>query len=271
MSTSAPTLPAAPVAMLPVAAPMKVSRLLNAYCTEARYEILRTLRTPAFLLPTIALPLMLYVFFGIVLGGHRAAADSNAALLILSGFAMFAVIGPGMFGIGIGFAMERQYGIVTLKRALPMPPAANLLAKVASSMVLALLVIAALMVLGAMFGHVSLTASQVVRFALVGVLGVVPFCALGLLIGTLVSGTAAPAVVNLIYFPMIYLSGLFPFPLPKALQIAAVFWPAFHLNQLSLGALGLKTFLDAWIAGTVLAVISLVCVVIAARRLTRVG
>jgi ABC-2 type transport system permease protein len=271
MSTSAPTLPAAPVAMLPVAAPMKVSRLLNAYCTEARYEILRTLRTPAFLLPTIALPLMLYVFFGIVLGGHRAAADPNAALLILSGFAMFAVIGPGMFGIGIGFAMERQYGIVTLKRALPMPPAANLLAKVASSMVLALLVIAALMVLGVMFGHVSLTASQVVRFALVGVLGVVPFCALGLLIGTLVSGTAAPAVVNLIYFPMIYLSGLFPFPLPKALQIAAVFWPAFHLNQLSLGALGLKTFLDAWIAGTVLAVIALVCVVIAARRLTRVG
>ena len=51
-------------------------------------------------------------------------------------------------------------------------------------MVLALLVITALMVLGVMFASVRLTVTQVVNFTLVGILGVVPFCALGLLIGT---------------------------------------------------------------------------------------
>ncbi len=34
---------------------------------------------------------------------------------------MFSVIGPGMFGLGIGLAIERQSGILTLKRAMPMP------------------------------------------------------------------------------------------------------------------------------------------------------
>ena len=249
--------------------PMPVSRLLRAYWTEARYEVLRTLRTPAFLIPTIALPVMLYVFFGIVLQGGKA--NAQVALQVLSGFTMFSVIGPGVFGLGIGFAMERQHGIVTLKRAQPMPFAANLIAKLFSSMSIALIVITLLLTIATTFGHVELTAAQAARTMLVGVLGVVPFCALGLLIGSMVSGTGAPAIVNLIFFPMIYLSGLFPFPLPKALQTAAMIWPAFHLNQLSLAALGLPTQLNPWISAEVLIGFAGLCTYLAARRLMRVG
>jgi ABC-2 type transport system permease protein len=249
--------------------PMPVSRLLRAYWTEARYEVLRTLRTPAFLIPTIALPVMLYVFFGIVLQGGKA--NAQVALQVLSGFTMFSVIGPGVFGLGIGFAMERQHGIVTLKRAQPMPFAANLIAKLFSSMSIALIVISLLLTIATTFGHVELTAAQAARTMLVGVLGVVPFCALGLLIGSMVSGTGAPAIVNLIFFPMIYLSGLFPFPLPKALQTAAMIWPAFHLNQLSLAALGLPTQLNPWISAEVLIGFAGVCLYFAARRLMRAG
>lgn len=250
---------------------MTLSRLLHAYWTEARYEALRTLRTPAFVIPTVALPVMLYVFFGIVLAGGKPAANPQIALQVLSGFTMFSVIGPGIFGLGIGFAMERQHGIVTLKRAQPMPFAANLLAKLFSAMSISLVVIALILAIATTFGHVELTAAQAMRTALVGVLGVLPFCALGLLIGTLVSGTGAPAIVNLIFFPMIYLSGLFPFPMPKALQTAAMIWPAFHLNQLSLAALGLHTSLNPWISAEVLLGFTGVCVYFAARRLIRVG
>ena len=75
--------------------PMSFGRLLHAYWTEARYEALRTLRTPAFLIPTVALPVMLYVFFGIVLAGGKGAADQQIALQVLSGFTMFSVrLGP---------------------------------------------------------------------------------------------------------------------------------------------------------------------------------
>ncbi len=249
---------------------MSLSRVLHAYWMEARYEVLRTLRTPAFLIPTVALPVMLYVFFGIVLHGDKPTPP-EIALQVLSGFTMFSVIGPGMFGLGIGFAMERQHGIFTLKRAMSMPFAANLIGKLFSAMTLSFIVIMLLIAIATTFGHVDLTLAQALRTALVGVLGVVPFCALGLFIGSLVSGNAAPAVVNLLFFPMIYLSGLFPFPMGKALQTAAMIWPAFHLNQLSLAAMGLKTALNPWISAEVLIGFSGLCLYLAARRLARKG
>ena len=49
------------------------------------------------------------------------------------------------------------------------------------------------------------------------------------------SGAAAPGVTNLVYFPMIYLAGLF-FPLPHTLKQWAVIWPTFHLNRVALAA-----------------------------------
>ena len=48
-------------------------------------------------------------------------------------------------------------------------------------------------------------------------------------------GIGAPAFANLIFLPMLWLSGLF-IPLPKFLERWAVIWPAFHLNQVALGA-----------------------------------
>jgi ABC-2 type transport system permease protein len=257
---------------LPASVPMTSSRLLGAYWAEARHEILRTLRTPAFVVPTVALPVLLYLFFGIVLASGRSGpVNPELALHTLSGFVMFSVIGPGLFGLGIGFAIERQSGIITLKRAFPMPPAANLIGKLISSMTLSVIVVTMLVTMAMVFGHTSMTAAQVVKLVVVSVLGVAPFCALGLFVGSLVSGTAAPAVVNLIYFPMIYLSGLFPFPLPKVMQAAAKIWPAFHLNQLSLAALGLKTAGDVRVAAVVLVTFTVVCLALAARRLARVG
>ena len=52
------------------------------------------------------------------------------------------------------------------------------------------------------------------------VLGVLPFCAIGLFVGSLVSGQAAPAIVNLIYLPMAFLSGLWV-PLQFLPKVAA--------------------------------------------------
>ncbi len=256
---------------MPAPTTMSLARRLRAYAMEARFELVRTARAPVFLFPMLVLPVMLYLFFGVVLVGQHGPPDPKIALLVFSGFAMFSVVGPGMFGFGIGLAIERQSGALTLKRALPMPAGSNLLAKLFAAMVLASVVVALLLPIATLYGHVTMNGAQIARFAVVAVLGVVPFCALGLLIGSFVSGTAAPGVVNLLYFPMIYLSGLFPFPLPKAMQTAAVIWPAFHLNQLGLAAVGLPTAIDPRIAATVLVVLTVVCIGLAMRRLERVG
>ena len=68
------------------------------------------------------------------------------------------------------------------------------------------------------------------------VAGAVPFCALGLTIGSLAGPNSAPATVNMIYMPMAFCGGLWiPFDfLPKAIQQAAPLLPSYHLAQIAL-------------------------------------
>ena len=83
---------------------------------------------------------------------------------------------------------------------------------------------------------------QMLTLLLTDVLGVLPFCALGLMIGTLLKGQGAPGLLNMIYLPMAFLSGLW-FPLqimPKFLQQLAPIWPSYHLNALAMHAVGLS-------------------------------
>jgi len=77
---------------------------------------------------------------------------------------------------------------------------------------------------------------------LTGVLGVLPFCALGMFIGTVFKGQGAPGMLQLIYLPMSFLSGLwFPLPmLPKFLQQIAPIWPSYHLDKIAMAAVGLN-------------------------------
>ena len=104
----------------------------------------------------------------------------------------------------------------------------------------------------------------------VNILGAVPFCAIGLFIGTRCTGKSAPAFVNLLYLPMIYLSG-FLIPLPKSMLWLESLSPAFHLDQLALRAVGAPGLGSPILHLAVLAGVSLALTGLAVRRLARVG
>src|SRR3546814_5063404 len=67
------------------------------------------------------------------------------------------------------------------------------------------LISAALAVLAGTLGGVSLEPWQWLALLAINVASVLPFCAIGLFIGTLVGGQGAPAVLNLLYLPMAFL------------------------------------------------------------------
>ena len=252
------------------AVPMSTGRLLGAYLTEAKYECIRMLRSPAFAGPFLGLPVLLYLLFGVLLYGDALAKDQKAALFLFMGFTIFGVLGPGMFGFGISVATEREKGLFALKRALPMPPAASLLSKLAMSM-LFVAIIMATMVAALPLGHLKLAAGQLVGLSAVCILGSAPFGAIGLFVGTWASAKAAPALVNLAYLPMIYLSG-FLIPMPKSMERIERFSPAFHLHQLALHAIGAPN--AGWMPLVHVAVLASVTVALtwlAVRRLARVG
>ncbi|XRD81838.1 ABC transporter permease [Dyella halodurans] len=245
-------------------------RLLAAYVAEARSECLRYLRAPGFLLPVTLFPTMFYLLFGIVMnrGGH-----ADIARYLLASYSVFGVMSPGLFGFGVSLAIERDNGLLTLKRALPMPPGAYLLGKMLMAMLAAGAVVMLLLALAMGLAQVSVAPGQAGQLLLTGMLGVLPFCAMGMFIGTLVKGQGAPGVLNLIYLPMSFLSGLWvPLSmLPATLQHIAPIWPSAHLQALALAAMGLSRAASAWPHVLVLGAYAAVFLLLAARRLRRHG
>lgn len=249
-------------------ATMPASRVLGAYLTEARYESVRLLREPAFVIAFVVLPVALYLLFGV----YMSTAPSNpgrAAYWFVS-WAVFGMMGPGMFGFGFTVAIERQEGMLTLKRALPMPPAAYLFGKMCMAVMFGVIVMIVMIIAARVIGHVQLTAGQVVSVAVIDVAGSLPFCAIGLYVGMRATGGSAPGLLNLIYIAMMTLSGLF-FPVPAPIRGFAMVSPAFHLHQLSLGAAGLSSTGAPLTHVSVLAAWTLLLTAMAVRRLVRVG
>ncbi|MBB1087121.1 ABC transporter permease [Lysobacter sp. SG-8] len=244
----------------------------RAWWLEARCEVLRVWRTPSFALPTLLFPPLFYLLFGVVLAS-RDGARADVAAYLLATYGVFGVMGVGLFGFGVNVAIDRQRGLLTLKRALPMPPGAYLGAKMASAMLFAAICSVTLAVLGATVGGVDLSAGQWLALFVIDVLGVLPFCAIGLWIGSRVGGDGAPAVVNLVYLPMAFLSGLWmPLSiLPDAVARLAPAWPSYHLAQVALGVVGRDAGGPAWPHVAVLVVFTAVFAGLALRRLARRG
>jgi ABC-2 type transport system permease protein len=247
---------------------MSLRRLLGAYFSDAKYESLRLMRTPAFSIPILAMPILFYTFFGVLLTGARGGA--HMANLMFVGWTVYGVMGPGLFGFGILVAVERNQGLLTFKRALPMPTGSYLASKLMMAFVFAIVVMAALVVVGVTAGHVTLAPRQLFTVAAVMSLGVFPACAVGLFIGSFAPASSAAAFANIVYLGMAFLSGLF-FPLPSGLQAFRPIWPTYHLAQLSLASADLPSQGSLWVHAAALAGTTLVLTLLAARRLSRMG
>lgn len=247
---------------------MSTRRLLGAYLEEMRSECLRYLRAPSFILPMTLFSTVFYLMFGVLLN----TPGGDASRYLLASYTTFGVIGPGLFGFGVSLAIEREGGLLTLKRALPMPPGAYLLGKMVMAMIAASIVVVLLLTLGLTAGGVMLSPLRMLAMLAIGATGVLPFCALGMFVGTLIKGQGAPGLLNLVYLPMAFLSGLW-LPLnmlPHALQVIAPVWPSYHLNQLTLAVVGLgKGALLVHVL--VLAAYAAVFLALATRRLRRLG
>jgi ABC-2 type transport system permease protein len=221
---------------------MTATRLLSILAVETKYEFLKLVRMPAYAAPVLFFPLMFYVIFGLSFGGARAMASSTMASYMLASMGTFGVIGAAMFGLGVYVASERGQGWLTVKRASRMPMVTYLGAKMLVAMIFGAIIVACLFTLGATFGHVTLSPGAWASLGAVLVLGSIPFCALGLAVGYLAGPNSAQPIVNLLYLPMAFASGLWmPLEiLPQFIRRIAPFLPPFHLSQLALDVTGIK-------------------------------
>lgn len=217
----------------------KTNRIFSIFLRETRYEFVRAMRTKAFSLSVIGFPVMFYLLFGIMNRGQTVHGQMVAKYLVAS-YAAFGVVGSALFGIGVGLAGERASGWLELKRASPMPTLAYLSAKCVSAVAFGLIIASILCLLGTLAAGIHLSVWEYLGICGMSVIGGVPFACMGLLLAMLLPANSAPGIVNLIYLPMSYCSGLWmPISLlPKWMQHAAPWLPTYHLAQLMLRVFG---------------------------------
>ena len=227
----------------------------SVYVTEARFEFIRMLRMPMFALPALVFPAMFYLLFGVLMGKGKAEVSAY----LLATYCIFGVMGPGLFGFGVSVALEKDRGWLKWRRAVPALPGAYFVSKMVMALIFSFIIFVELAVLAISFGGVDLSTLQWLQLLITSLLSSLPFCALGLVIGILVNGQAAPAIVNFIYLPMAFLSGLWlPIAmLPKFLGILAPIWPSYHASQIALKVIGDDLGTPIWIHISYLVVFTL--------------
>src|ERR1700704_2349232 len=206
-------------------------------------EFLKLWRVPAFTLTSLFLPVMFYAFIGIGSSSEVISPGVTFGAYFLASMAVYAVANVMIFSFGISVATERGQKMDLLMRATPMPPVVYLLSKCITAIVFAAITLAVLFPFAYIAGGVRLDASEWVTLAYRVLLGSIPFIALGFAIGYLSGPNSAVAVINLIYLPTAFASGLF-FPkqlLPSFIQSIAPYLPLHYYGQLGWDAIGAPT------------------------------
>lgn len=145
-----------------------------------RYELLRALRNRRFFIFTLAFPL---VFFYLIAGPNKAQQLGGIPFTTyyLGGMGAFGTM-MAMVSTGGRIAAERQAGWNRQLRLTPLSPRNYFRAKVASGYMMSLITMLLLFVAGLTLG-VHLDTGRALQMVGLLIVGLLPFAALGILIG----------------------------------------------------------------------------------------
>ncbi|ADG11201.1 ABC-2 type transporter [Caulobacter segnis ATCC 21756] len=209
---------------------MSALHTLAIYGREARAQILSTVRTPQFVIPSVALPLLFYGVMGLGLSKGR----EEVAHFMLANYVIFAAIAPAMFGFGAAVAAEREAKMIELKQIAPLPAGGYLVGRLAAALAL---IAASVLLLGglAWFGGVRMDAWRWAATLGLGLVSTIPFAMIGLNIGLRMGSQGATALANLVFLAFSLFGGLW-IPLsamPEWFGDIAQATPSYHLGRLS--------------------------------------
>jgi ABC-2 type transport system permease protein len=247
---------------------MPPRRIVFAYLEETKFECLRVLRSPGFTIPILLLPLGFYLLMGVAMAEMRAQRHGPGDAYIFVSFLVYGVLAPGLLGVSSLLASDRVQRIVEYKRALPAPFGSVVIAKLLMAVSLSITVIVLIVVIAATLGRVPLTVGQFAATAAIALAGVLPISAIGLYLATRASPSGVSPIAGALLVGMAILAGLF-YPLPGALSTLRPIWPTYHLQQVSLAAVGSPTGGSVVINVLALIGFTLVFGLLAAKRLTR--
>jgi ABC-2 type transport system permease protein len=179
------------------------------------------------------LPLLFLLFFGSLNRDARVQGHQYIDFF-LPGMLGFTVVATALSNLAIALPIQRDHHILKRLRATPLPAPVFLGGKLLMATIVILLESALMLAVGRLFFGVTIP-RDLASVALVLVAGAVVFSAIGFaLAGLIPNGDSAPAIVNAVYLPMVFLGGAF-FPtasMPRILTDVAQALPLTHFIAL---------------------------------------
>jgi ABC-2 type transport system permease protein len=206
--------------------------------TYVRYELIRSFRNRRFFVFTIGFPLALYLLIATPNRNEHDLAGSgiSAPLYFMVGLAALGTMNA-VVGGGARIAVERFVGWTRQLRLSPLSPRAYLGTKIAAAYLTALVTIGVLYAAGISLG-VSLSAGSWLQMTGLLLVGLLPFAALGIMLGHLLSVDAVGPTIGGLSGLLGFLGGVW-FPLGDGvMRDIAQALPAFWLVQASHVSLG---------------------------------
>jgi ABC-2 type transport system permease protein len=203
---------------------------------ELRYELRLYARSRELAFFTFLLPLILFLMLGFAYGDDELMGVKGSDYLMI-GTLGYGVVATAFAGLTIVLVIRREDGILKRLRSTPLPAPTYLTAVLVATM-LAFLVQAVVIVAVGMSAFGASFPSHAFSLVLSLILGAAVFAALGVgLTGVIKRAEGASAVVNAIYFPMLFLSGSFfeRDTFPEFLQAIADLLPLTYFFDLVFG------------------------------------
>ena len=218
---------------------MSGARAWRAFLAQAKVELLLTTRRGENLLVTLAIPLLLLVFFSSVPLLPPPSWGGKQVDQVVPGILALAIVSTGLVSLGIATAFERAYGVLKRLGGSPLPRWALLAAKTAAVLATEVVQVALIVLVGALLGWAprgGIGESLVASLPWL-LLGSIAFCAMGLLLAGVLRAEAVLAVANGLYLVFLLLGGIIiPLDhLPAAVAIPASLLPPAHLAGLLRG------------------------------------
>lgn len=189
------------------------------------------LRTPAYWIPLVIFPSLLYLFFGV----SPSQQSAQTANLLLASWSAFAVIGIGFFQFGISIAESRKSKWQDYARTLPAGALPRLSAQLVCAIFFLAISLALLWSLSRLTTPVDLSLGGYGKLLAVLLAGSIPFVMIGSALGYSVPAQGAVPIANLLYLPLSYLGGLWLPPqfLPAIVTQISPFTPTRQLGELA--------------------------------------
>ena len=196
---------------------------LRIVVSELWYQQLAYWRNPVSAFFTFFMPVMFLVIFASLYGNaHYNNSSLRLDQYFIPGIMTFGVISACYTNLAITLSTQREQGILKRFRGTPLPPWAYMVVTVLNSVLRALLLVGITLGVGVAFYHFDFPSRAFAPLVMVVVLGSATFCALGVAVTVLIpNADAAPAVVNGVYLPLMFISGTF-FPLSSSSVLAKI-------------------------------------------------